>query len=264
MDADFSHPTNKIHELYEIIKNNKADLAIGSRYVKGGKIIGWNFKRKLMSRVAVALFKPFSNVKDPMTGFFLIKKSCLNGKLSPRGFRLLVEILIKCKIKRIKEIPITFINRKEGKSKAGFNEILGYLYKLVESIPYKKNLFVEFFKFAFVGAIGTIVNLLVLYLLTEFVHVYYILSAIFAFVVAATHNFILNKLWTFKERLEDNFSKKYVQFFSVCLISLIVNLFFLYIFTEIFGIYYLISQVLAIGIALFINFTGNKIWTFAK
>ena len=58
--------------------------------------------------------------------------------------------------------------------------------------------------------------------------------------------------------------KKCGQFFVVSILALLVNLFFLYLFTEVCGIYYLISQVLAIGISLFVNFFGNKVWTFKK
>ena len=49
-------------------------FVIGSRYIKGGNIIGWNFKRKVMSRFATLLSRPFTKVKDPMSGFFMIKK----------------------------------------------------------------------------------------------------------------------------------------------------------------------------------------------
>ena len=58
--------------------------------------------------------------------------------------------------------------------------------------------------------------------------------------------------------------KKYLQFGLVSVSALLVNLFFLYLFTEVLGFYYIISQILAIGIALIINFLGNKIWTFSK
>ena len=64
MDADLSHPPEKIHELYDPIKNNQADFTIGSRYIEGGEIEGWGLKRKIMSRVATLLARPFTNIKD--------------------------------------------------------------------------------------------------------------------------------------------------------------------------------------------------------
>ena len=265
MDADLSHPPEKIKELFESIKKGEADFTIGSRYIKGGKIEYWNFKRKLMSKVATLLARIYTNVKDPMTGFFMIKKECIdNIKLNPKGFKILLEIIIKGKYKKIKEIPITFVNRVKGKSKAGTKEIIYYMQNLIGYLPYKKNVIKEFFKFAAVGLIGTFINIIILYLLTENFGIYYMFSAIVSFIVAMTNNFILNKIWTFKESIGINVGKKYMQFSLVSITALLVNLFFLYLFTEVFRIYYIISQILAIGIALIINFFGNKIWTFSK
>ncbi len=122
----------------------------------------------------------------------------------------------------------------------------------------------EFFKYAIVGASGILVNLFFLYTLTESVRVYYLFSEIFAFLVATLSNFAFNKVWTFKEHMRENFVLKGIKFFLVAGFSLIVNLFFLWFFTEFAGIYYLLSQVLASGFTLLTNFTGNKLWTFRK
>ena len=119
-------------------------------------------------------------------------------------------------------------------------------------------------KFVVVGAIGTIINLLVLYILTDKLGVYYLLSAIISFLIAMTSNFILNKIWTFEERFRTKVNTRYLKFATVSLMALAVNLLFLYFFTEIIGMYYLFSQVLAIALALVINFIGNKLWTFKK
>jgi len=262
MDADLSHHPEKIPEMFNLIKNNQADLVIGSRYIKGGKILNWNIKRKILSRGATILAGLFTKVKDPMSGFFMIKKSCLPiEKLNSKGFKILLEIIIKSNCKNIKEIPITFTNRTKGKSKANIKEITLYLKNLASYISYKRA-HIQFMKFAFVGFIGTIINLLILYTFTEFFGIYYLLSAIFAFLIAATNNYILNKIWTFNEKIKQNFISKYIKFLSVSIFALVFNLIFLYIFTELAGIYYLISQVLAIGIVLIINFLGNKIWIF--
>jgi dolichol-phosphate mannosyltransferase len=265
MDADLSHPPEKINEMYKIFRSREADLVIGSRYIKGGNIKGWGIYRKALSRGATLLARAFTNVKDPMTGFFMVKKECVKEKkLNPKGFKILLEIILKSDCKIIKEIPITFINRIEGKSKAGMGEILYYLSNLVGYLPYLRKSFREFIKFAFVGLIGTIVNLLVLYFLTEYGGIYYLFSAVLAFIVAATSNFILNKTWTFRERIGYRIVNKYMKFFSISVIALLVNLFFLYVFTEFLGIYYIVSQIIAIGISLVINFIGNKKWTFRK
>ncbi|MEM0465386.1 MAG: glycosyltransferase family 2 protein [Candidatus Pacearchaeota archaeon] len=265
IDADLSHPPEKIKELFFPIKNNQADFTIGSRYIQGGKIEGWNFKRKLMSKIATILARIYTKIKDPMSGFFLIKKECIeNVQLDSKGFKILLEVIIKGKYSRIKEIPITFVNRTKGKSKAGTKEIVWYLQNLISYLPYKKNIIYEFFKFAFIGGIGTLINISILYYLTEKFKIYYLLAAIFSFFIAMTFNFFLNKIWTFKEKIKSNIKKKYIKFFAVSITALLVNLFFLYIFTELMKIYYIISQIMAIGIALIINFLGNKLWTFSE
>ena len=132
------------------------------------------------------------------------------------------------------------------------------------TIKYKKEVIHQFIKFGIVGLIGTIINLFILFLLTDLAGVYYLFSAIIAFFIAMTSNFILNKIWSFKEKINDEFRKKWGQFFIVSLAALIINLIFLYILTELLKIHYIISQAMAIVIAMIINFLGNKIWTFSK
>ncbi len=120
----------------------------------------------------------------------------------------------------------------------------------------------EFLKFSVVGAMNTIIHLLVLYVLTEFFSIWYILSSLFAFLVAVTNSFILNTLWTFRKDIRYKTTKKYSKFFIVSITAAISNLFFLYVFTEFIGLWYMISQLIAIAITLMINFIGNKLWTF--
>lgn len=265
MDADLSHLPEKIKDLFFPIKNKEVELTIGSRYVKGGKIIGWNLKRKIMSRGATYLSRVYTSVKDPMTGYFMLNREIIkNSKLNARGFKILLEVILKGNYKKIKEVPITFVNRTKGKSKAGMGEIFFYLRNLLEYIPYTRKPIKEFFKFGVVGAIGTLINVGVLFSLTELAKVYYLFSAIISFFIAMTSNFILNKIWTFREEFKEGVSRKFAQFSVVSILALIFNLAFLYIFTEFFGIHYLISQLLAICLSLIINFIGNKLWTFSK
>ncbi len=122
----------------------------------------------------------------------------------------------------------------------------------------------QFLRYALVGISGVIVNLLFLYIFTEFFHVYYVLSEVFAFTIATLNNFLINKVWTFKENVRDKLFSKGTKFFMISGISLIVNTFFLYFFTDVLGIYYIYSQILASCFTLITNFTGNKFWTFKK
>jgi len=213
MDADLSHPTEKISEMYQMV-TTKTNLVIGSRYVKGGRIKGWTLYRKILSKGATLLARVFINVKDPMSGFFMIKKELITNKeINPKGFKILLELLIKTNCKNIIEIPITFTNRTVGKSKAGIKEIIYYLRNLFGYLPYKKEILFQFLKFSFIGLIGTFVNIFILYILTEYFNIYYIISAFFAFLVAVTANFIFNKIWTFGEKIYERIVKEYANFF---------------------------------------------------
>ncbi len=264
MDADMSHSPKKVGEMYQAIKDG-SDFVVGSRYVKGGQIYGWNFYRKFLSKGATILARVFTSVMDPMSGFFMIRKDLIRNKIiNPKGFKILLELLIKLDYKNVVEIPIIFSNRTVGKSKAGLNEIFFYLQNLFGYLSYKKQVIFHFLKFAFVGLIGTILNISILYLSTEYYNLYYIYSAIIAFIIAATVNFLINKVWTFNEKINNKIFLQYLKFLVVSLMALSVNILFLYILTEFVKIYYLVSEVIAIGVSLIINFIGNTIWTFKK
>ena len=127
----------------------------------------------------------------------------------------------------------------------------------------KKGL-IQFFRFVIVGVIATIINLIFLFFFTEFFNVYYMISAIFAFFIADISKYVLNKTWTFYEGLRERFFRTYCKFFLVSVSALLINLSLLYLFTEILGVYYIYSQVFAVLITLWINFIGNKLWTFRR
>lgn len=199
MDADLSHPTEKINEMYQIVLKG-ADLVIGSRYIKGGRIEGWNLDRKILSKGATLLARVFVNVKDPMSGFFMTKRELIiNKEINPKGFKILLELLIKTDCENIIEIPITFTNRTVGKSKAGIKEIIYFLRNLIGYLPYKREVILQFFKFALVGLVGTFINLTILYILTEHFKIYYMISAVIAIGTTLITNFLGNKIWTFHE-----------------------------------------------------------------
>jgi len=125
MDADLSHPPETIPDLLNNL--GRWDMVVASRYVKGGKIEKWSWGRRILSRVAALAATPLSGLKDPLSGFFLFRKSILKGKnLKPKGFKICLEILVRCS-PRVREIPYTFSGRKLGKSKLSMKEILNFL-----------------------------------------------------------------------------------------------------------------------------------------
>jgi putative flippase GtrA len=122
----------------------------------------------------------------------------------------------------------------------------------------------QFFKFLIIGVLNTLINLSVLYLCTDILKIYYMISAVIAFLFAVTNSFILNKIWTFEEKLSYNPVEKYIKFFTISLIALSINLGILYSLTEFLHIHYLFSQLIAVGANFIINFFGNRLWTFKE
>lgn len=120
----------------------------------------------------------------------------------------------------------------------------------------------EAVKYTLVSFIGGALNLVILYSLTEFLGIYYIISAVIGFIVAGTNNFTLNKVWTFKENLKDKYFKEYFYFFGVSAFSYVLSILILYLLTEFAGIFYIFSQAIALISGGSLNFVINKIYTF--
>jgi len=136
MDADLSHPPEKLPQILNKIK--KADVVIGSRLGEYKKIKNWPWYRKIISKIATFQVKLLTEIKDPMSGFFFMKKEVIkNIKLKPKGYKILLEILVKGNYNKIIEIPITFQDRVEGKSKLTTKVYLEYIRQIFELYLYK-------------------------------------------------------------------------------------------------------------------------------
>ncbi len=132
MDADLSHPAVAIPQLYSAILEG-AEFAIGSRYVPGGgSDDSRNVYRWLNSKVASGLAKPLVSLSDPMAGYFAFPRSLLLRceDLKPIGYKIALELLIKSRATRIREIPIHFRTRQFGESKLKLKQQLLYLHHL--------------------------------------------------------------------------------------------------------------------------------------
>jgi dolichol-phosphate mannosyltransferase len=128
MDADGSHPPAAIPQLVEVVTTGGAEFALGSRYIPGGSAPGLSRARRLISRAATLLARPLVPVADPMSGFFAFRREVLRrAPLSPVGFKIGLEIMVRCRPHPIAEIPISFRPRTAGESKLGQGEIGRYL-----------------------------------------------------------------------------------------------------------------------------------------
>jgi len=130
MDADFSHDPRVIVQMVRALENGY-DLAIGSRYVPGGGIENWPWRRKVTSLVAIALAKPLTSIRDITSGFFMVRRSSLEGvELDPIGFKIGLEVIAKARYRKAIEVPYVFTDRVAGSSKLNQGEIFNYLRQL--------------------------------------------------------------------------------------------------------------------------------------
>ncbi|MFW9876718.1 MAG: polyprenol monophosphomannose synthase [Candidatus Thorarchaeota archaeon] len=137
MDADLSHPPELIPSLIEPIIKNKSDFVIGSRIIKGGSVEVWPFHRKLISRTATLMAKPLTLIKDPLSGFFFLKRDIINNiNFASRGYKICLEIIVKGRYKNIIEVPYIFRTRTVGASKLNAKEYFNYFIDWVNLIKY--------------------------------------------------------------------------------------------------------------------------------
>ncbi len=133
MDADLSHPPEVIPELVRPIIEGESDLVIASRYMENEKIERWPLLRKITSLGATALARPLTDVSDPMSGFFVFKKNVIDGVvLSPVGYKIMLEIIVKGRHGNIREVPFTFRDRYKGESKLNWREHFNYVRHLIK------------------------------------------------------------------------------------------------------------------------------------
>ncbi len=262
LDADLSHPPEAIVDMYLAILAG-AELAIGSRKVEGGKTEGWTPRRHLTSWGATVLARPLSPVKDPMSGFFMVRREVLErAELRPRGYKVLLEILVRCRPEPVTEVPIHFVDRRAGASKLTLGLYGTYAGHALSLYPVRWPFLAQLPRFAFVGLLGVLVNLAVLFLLVELADVWYLIAAAIAFSVAVTSNFYWNRRWTFRSSARPTPpSDQYARFFAVSVLGLAVNLAVLSVFVT-NGVGYLTGQLIAIGAATGMNFTGSKYLAF--
>jgi dolichol-phosphate mannosyltransferase len=131
MDADLQLPPERIPALMDALDEDGVELAIGSRYTAGGSTASrWGVLRQINSRVATLLARPFAGgTRDPMSGFFALRRETLQRaeQLTPLGYKIGLELLCKCRVKHIAEVPIHFAERTDGESKLTVKQQFKYL-----------------------------------------------------------------------------------------------------------------------------------------
>ncbi len=193
MDADGQHPACALLNMADALESSS--LVVGSRYIRGGGIVGWNRKRRILSRIASLLGRPLCGIKDSSSGLFGLDRTVLNvSHAKVEGFKVGLEIFSRM---RGVEVPYVFGPRREGESKLTAKQGWLFLKQLARLYWWKFDL-TRMAKFCIVGTVGLGVNSLVLWLIVGVGGVYYLLGNIGAVSSAMLLNFTLNKKWTFK------------------------------------------------------------------
>ncbi|CAN5497933.1 glycosyltransferase family 2 protein [soil metagenome] len=198
MDADLQHPPALAPQL--CARLDEADVVVASRYCGAGDASGLSSSfRRSVSTGSVLLARACfprrvgRSCTDPMTGFFAVRREAVDlTRLRPRGFKILLEILANHDLEVV-EVPFTFGERHGGRSKASWHNGAEFLSQLLALRMGRMP------KFALVGAVGALVNLLVMYAVMLVGGGHFLLAALIAAEVSITQNFILQEIWVFPD-----------------------------------------------------------------
>lgn len=275
MDSDFSHPPQIIPKLLDALRH-RCDIAIASRYIRGGRTDGCTARRRMISWFGTVVAKHGLGVKvaDPMSGFFAFKRNLVEGiSFDGLGFKMLLEMLVKARGARIAEVPYTFRDRRLGESKLSSGVLADYLrsvWRLYRHGGAEPRRSVRFLskagRFYTVGASGFLVNYVISLLLTQQIPEFWYLHAnILGILSSMTSNFALNKVWTFQDR---NYAPKrmaiqYTKFLGFSSLGAAVQLGIVFSLVE-GGWSYPVSLAAGVLTAALGNFILNKKWTFKE
>ncbi|MGD0835707.1 MAG: glycosyltransferase family 2 protein [Polyangia bacterium] len=224
MDADLSHPPEAIPQMLRKLEEG-ADFVIGSRYVTGGSTSDdWGFLRWLNSRVATLLARPLTSARDPMAGFFALRRATFAGgrDFNPVGYKIGLELIVKCGCERVVEVPIHFEDRQLGESKLTMRQQLLYLRHLRRLYTFKFGAWSQLVQFLTVGGLGTLVNLL---LLTLFLRLGLAARSAVAVAIALSmvFNFVLNRRFSFGESRREGWLRQFAGFMAACSVGALIN-----------------------------------------
>lgn len=235
MDADLSHPIERVPYLLQPIIDDTHDVVVGSRYTKDGGIADWPAHRRFLSWFGGLPARVLTDVKDTTSGFFACRKECFkNIDQDARGYKVLLELLASGLDKfRVIETPIVFTDRVLGESKLSGKQLIQYFQRLLELSGGRISGSTTG-RFMTVGILGVVIDALFFQLFLS--KGWGISNAhISSFFIAAGFNYIFNSIWSFKY-IHDSFKSwlfkaiKYIYFGLIALtirggvLAILINL----------------------------------------
>jgi dolichol-phosphate mannosyltransferase len=205
IDADLQHDETLLPKMLHALQHEPFDLVVGTRYMEGGSVSGWDSSRQKISSLATTLSQRLLGIqlKDPMSGFFMIRRTAFEGAvygLSSIGFKILVDLVASSKTPlRVKELPYQFRNRLAGESKLDNRVAWDYLMLLADKtigrfVP------TRLVSFAAIGGFGVLVHLVVLKLALSLMGADFVAGQTIAVTVAMVGNFFLNNALTYRDQ----------------------------------------------------------------
>jgi dolichol-phosphate mannosyltransferase len=269
MDADLQHPPEiNVKLLAEIDRG--AALAVASRHVVGGGVSDWSLPRRILSRGAqllglLVLPGVLGRLSDPMSGYFMVQRAVLSGfVLDPIGYKILIEVVARGKIRWIGEVGYVFRERSQGESKVTWRLYFDYLMHLARlrwsTLPESR-----FFRFCVVGASGVIVDMGLLYVLSDprMLGLGLTRSKLIAAETAIVSNFVLNDVWTFGDvsRLQSGIwwrLRRFLGFNAICSAGLALNVLLLNLLFNVAHLNRYLANALAILAVTGLNYSLNR------
>jgi len=269
MDADLQHPPEVAAKVAQEMLRG-ADLGIASRHIEGGGVSDWSLVRRFISRSAqmigfMLLPEVVGRISDPMSGFFMIRRSALQGRtLSPLGYKILIEVLGRGQVGWISEVPYTFRERVEGSSKLTNRIYFEYFQHLLRLRLYLLQVS-SFFRFCVVGCSGVVIDMSLLFVLSDPKMLAWGLtrSKVLAAEAALLNNFIWNDLWTFGavSRHQNTMGQRVKRFFkfnAICSLGIFFNVVILNIEFNWLHMDRYLANLIAIGLVTLWNYKSNK------
>jgi dolichol-phosphate mannosyltransferase len=265
MDASLQHPPEKLPELLQAIENG-ADIAVASRYIPGGGIEGGSNKERTISWGSAMLTRlvlpSVRKVRDPISGFFLLKRNVLDGIGLKPDSKILLQALARG-TEQVSEVP--YIEERTGqKGISSHMNQLDYLGNIFLMATKERELR-RFIQFCLVGLTGVVVNMGTFWLLTRVAGLYDLVALIIGLVASIISNFVLNEVWTFRDRRTGSIKAISMRVLKFDLVSIGAIALYYGIYTPLtrfwLGEGSLLALAIAVGVGLFWNFGINTLWT---
>jgi len=139
MDADVSHPPERIPVLVAALEQTGADVVVGSRYIPGGGTKNWPLSRAVMSRTACLVARLVTPVHDAASGFFVLRRPVIAGvEIKAAGFKICLELLVRGTVRSVVEVPYVFSDRAAGQSKMNHREAMGFLVQIAQLFQWER------------------------------------------------------------------------------------------------------------------------------